>query len=815
MKVFGQFSLDKENDILVDLYREGEELSYVLRTPNHNTGNLITNLAKLCELPLDEDEQGLKIIRGTVPCYVDGDNRKLWIFRMGNTKIANIFPDGSVELKASIPAISKALMSQTKDYRLSVAKTIVKTYIFQDCKFRTDLHTHMSANLAPEVLIALGIHHQIRYPLYYIKKLGLRCTERQNEELRAARTEAESALADSPLTGKYRERRIDDNTFLNFADLILRNPEDAAYNIARVRISLAIPKDGQAVFADLEKVYLYRYVFTKGLPAAQRIETQGLPVPAELAGLLSQMERDRRNPDYAANTLFQDKLLWIARGYQRNGIEYVEISDTGLVKREQAVELLRQIHAVMPAVTRETGVLLRFLAGIRRVPLTIVKDKITPNDYLAENLQVLRAVACDPYVAGSDIVGEEINDINELRSLIRELVKIAGETPGFVIRIHAGENDSLRDNVANSIRCVHESLEPGQPMPHMRIGHGLYTSNLRSPHGRRLIRDILEQNVVLEFQITSNVRLNNLSDLDHHPLKQYLREGIRCVQGTDGGALYGTNSIDEELSLEKMLGLSHAELCQMRAAEAEIEEESLRVFTEKSESFREMQGERDVARFLHERIATSAPVLSVLWRSSDKSETAEALAGQIRPLPETGLPLILAGGSFNNDRHTTRVSEAGKRIVDELLREGDPSKFFFVIGHRLSGYEKYLVEQNAGRFPIYAFVPSAVSRAERDRVLRSGVAVRPSIEPSGNGLYKSFAYEIFKRRPSVLLAFDGNSPAANLVQEAKNGRYKCDIYVDGRSRALSAKARMLQGYVLVFDRDENPAGQILDRHDLR
>ena len=815
MGYFGQFSLDKESDILVDLYREGEELSYVLRTPNHNTGNLITNLAKLCELPLDEDEQGLKIIRGTVPCYVDGDNRKIWIFRMGNTKIANIFPDGSVELKASIPAISKALMSQTKDYRLSVAKTIVKTYIFQDCKFRTDLHTHMSANLAPEVLIALGIHHQIRYPLYYIRKLGLRCTERQNEELRAARIEAEAALADSPLAGKYRERRIDDNTFLNFADLILCNPEDAAYNISRVRVSLAVPKDGQAVFADLEKVYLYRYVFTKGVPAARRIETQGLPVPTELASLLAQMERDRRNPDYAANTLFQDKLLWIARGYQRNGIEYVEISDTGLVKREQAVELLRQIHAVMPAVTRETGVLLRFLAGIRRVPLTIVKDKVTPNDYLAENLQVLRAVACDPYVAGSDIVGEEINDISELRSLIRELVKIAGETPGFVIRIHAGENDSLRDNVANSIRCVHESLEPGQPMPRMRIGHGLYTSNLRSPRGRRLIKDILDQQVVLEFQITSNVRLNNLSDLDHHPLKQYLREGIRCVQGTDGGALYGTNSIDEELSLEKMLGLSHAELCQMRAAEAEIEAESLRVFAVKSESFREAQGERDVARFLRERIEASAPVLSVLWRSSDKSETAKALDGQIRPLPETGLPLILAGGSFNNDRHTTRVSEEGKRIIDELLREGDPSRFFFVIGHRLSGYEKYLVEQNAGRFPIYAFVPSAVSRTERDRILRSGVAVRPSIEPSGNGLYKSFAYEIFKRRPSVLLAFDGNSPAANLVQEAKNGRYKCDIYVDGRSRALSAKARMLQGYVRVFDRNENPAGQILDRHELR
>lgn len=816
MAYFGRFSLDKEKDILIDLYREGEELSYVLRTPNHNTGNLITNLAKLCELPLDEDEHGLKIIRGTVPCYVDGENRRLWIFRMGNTKIANIFPDGSVEMKASIPAISKALMSQTKDYRLSVARTIVKTYIFNDCKFHTDLHTHMSANLEPDVLIALGIHHQIRYPLYYIKKLGLCCTPEQNRKLADSRAEAEAAFADSSLTGKYRERRIDDNSFLNFADLILLNPEYAAYNLARIRVSLAVPKDGQAVFADLEKVYLYRYVFTKGVAAAERIETAGLTVPDEtVAGLLRQMERDRETPEYARNTLFQDKLLWIARGYRRNGIDYVEISDTGLVKRDQAPELLRQIHAVMPAVARETGVLLRFLAGIRRVPLTIVKDRITPNDYLAENLQVLRAVAVDPYVAGSDIVGEEINDISELRSLIRELVSIAAEVPGFVIRVHAGENDSLRDNVANSIRCVREALAPGQAMPRLRIGHGLYTSNLRSPRGRRLIRDLLDGRVVLEFQITSNVRLNNLSDLDHHPLKQYLREGIRCVQGTDGGALYGTNSIDEELSLEKMLGLSHAQLRQMRGTEAEIERESRAVFEQKSALFRELCGTEGIASFLRRRIDESGPVASDLWRSDDKLETLEALAEQIRPLPDTGLPLIVAGGSFNNDRHATRVSEEGKRILDTLLREADPEKVFFVIGHRLSAYERYLVERNAGRFAVFAFVPSALSRAERDRLRRSGVSVRPSIEPSGNGLYKSFAYEIFKRRASVLLAFDGNSPAANLVQEAKNGRFKCDIHVDGRCRALCAKARMLQGYVRVFARTEDPAAEILDKHGLR
>ncbi len=810
MTAFGQFALDKEKDILVELSREGEALRYLLRTPNHGTGNLIRNLARLCRLPLSEDGNGLMVIRGTVPSYVDGDNRQLWIFRLGNTKVANIRPDGSVELKASIPAISKALMSQTKDYRLSEQKTIVKTYIFSDCKFRTDLHTHMSANLPPELLIALGIRHQIRYPLYYIRKLGLRVTAAQQALLDERRAAAEQALADSALTGKYRERRIDDNTFINFADLILNNPADAAWNISRIRISLAVPKDGQAVFADLEKVYLYRYVFTKGVPSEDWIGIGGAPeLPdADIAAALRQMARDRENPAYADNTLLQDKLLWIARNYRRYGIDYAEISDTSLCKPETAPEVLRQIHAVMPAVTAETGVLLRFLAAIRRTPLTIVRDRVAPDDYLAENLRVLRAVAADPYVAGSDIVGEEINDILELRKVIGELTRIAGETPGFVLRVHAGENDSLRDNVANTIRCVRESLAPGQEMPRVRIGHGLYTSNLASARGQKLVRDLRENRVTLEFQLTSNVRLNNLSDLEHHPLRQYLREGIACVQGTDGGALYGTNSIDEELALEKLLGLSHAELRQMRAAEAEIERESRAVFAARA------LPAGDAAVYYARKIRETPRVDAALWTGGKKREAASALAGQIRELPEGGTPLILAGGSFNSDARETRIRESGRAVIDALLRMADPEKLFFVVGHRLSGYERYLVEQNRGRFRICAVVPAALTETELARLKKSGVSVRVSIEPSGNGLYKSFAYEIFKRRPSLLLAFDGNSPAANLVQEAKNGRYPCAICVSRRSRALRAKARMLQGYVRLFDEDEAFAALFLREYEL-
>ena len=267
MIFFQQFYLDKEKDIAVDLRMEGDRLFYTIRTPNHHTGNLIMNLAKLCGLKTEEDDNGLKVIRDEIPCYFDGDNRKMYILRLGNTKIANIFPNGRVEMKASIPAISKTLMSQTRDYKLGVAKTIVKTYIRSECKFRTDLHTHMNGNLPPDALIALGIVRQLRYPYYYVKKLGLRCDLSQTAKLEERRQEAEKALGETGLTGKHRDRRIDDNTFINFAELILGNPADARYNIDRIRNSLTIPKDGQAVFADLEKVYLYRYVFTKGVAA--------------------------------------------------------------------------------------------------------------------------------------------------------------------------------------------------------------------------------------------------------------------------------------------------------------------------------------------------------------------------------------------------------------------------------------------------------------------------------------------------------------------------------------------------------------------
>ena len=181
--MLNKFYLDKEKDIIVILKKSKEdELTYILETPNHNTGNLITNLAKICGLETIKNEKDMKIITGKIPASINGDNEEVYIFRLGGIKIANIY-ENRIEIKAKIPAITKTLMSQTKNYKLPIEKTIVKTYILKKSKFRTDLHTHANANLSPDCLIALGITHQIRYPLYYIKKLNLKLNKKKKEKI--------------------------------------------------------------------------------------------------------------------------------------------------------------------------------------------------------------------------------------------------------------------------------------------------------------------------------------------------------------------------------------------------------------------------------------------------------------------------------------------------------------------------------------------------------------------------------------------------------------------------------------------------------
>ena len=827
LKFLNKFYLDKEKDIIINLYKSSEdEITYILETPNHNTGNLITNLAKICNVETIKNENDMKIITGTIPASINGDNEIVYIFRLGGFKIANIYENGKIEIKAKIPAIIKTLMSQTKEYNLPIEKTIIKSYILKKSKFRTDLHTHMNANLSPDCLIALGISNQIRYPLYYIKKLNLIMSKKQEVEIAKQRELVKEQFKDSELKGKYLTRKIDDNTFINFADFILNNLENANYNISKIRTSLAILKDGQAVFTNLEKLYIYRYVFARGVESDAKIllnENDINKIPEQdIKNMVIQMLKDKeKDSKYSKNNFFQNKLLWIAREYQKQGIKYVEIADTNLTKKgEPAIKLLEDVHEIMPKIEEETGVKIRFLFAIRRIPLTIIKDQKTSLNYLRENLDVMKAVAKSPYVVGSDFIGEEINDISELQPAINEIVRyVVEEDNGFTIRIHAGENDSLRDNVEKSIDCIKASLKPGEKMPKFRLGHGLYTADLKTEKGKNLIKKMQETGAILEFQLTSNVRLNNLSDLSKHPLKTYLENNIKCIQGTDGCGFYGTDTIDEQLALQNLLNLNDQDFLKMREVEDKLISDSDKSFEEKSKKFEE---------FLNGRTLREA-ILEEELLNEEKSKdnnmdlrirkgvfAKEILKSKIKELPTDKIPIIIAGGSFNGQNRETLLTEEGQKMLEELIKKINNEKAYFVIGHKMEGFEKALVDISKKlnkKFEIDAIVPKMISEENGQKLINENIdKIRISTENEDSGIYKSFNYEIFERRSSVVVAFDGNSPVSNLVQEAKNGKGKSKIYVNSQNTSLYEKAKSLTGYVVPFNSGDNIVDRILQEN---
>ena len=800
MRYFGKLYLDKEKDIVVTLGMDKTVLSYTIHASNHQSDNLINNLAATSGQTTTVQD-GRTVITGRIPCYIKGDGQRVYIFRLNGTKLANIYPDGKIEVNSVIPAIAKTLMSQTTDYKYSFRETLVKSYVREEVKLSTDLHTHGNANLTADILIALAIKHQIRYPLYYIKKLQLTLSSVQQRFLEQQRREVEQKLDLTGLTGKHRDRKIDDNTFINFADLILLNLSHSTENINRIRRSLSILKDSQAVFTNLEKLYLYRYVFTKGvaadyqihLPDFSRIEDQ------DIRNYLKQMLEDSERHQFADLTLYEDTLLWIGREYQKRHIRYVEISDTTLVKKDSsAVRMLEQIHRTLPLVKEETGVDIRFLAAIRRIPLTLVKENIVSGNYLTEAIQALKVVCKDPYVVGSDFVGEEINDIGELKAVIREIVTgIASQDPNWTIRVHAGENDSLKSNMSKAIGLVEEALLPGQAFPYMRIGHGLYCASLKSRQGQELMEKIKEHNVVLEFQLTSNVRLNNIIDLRTHPLKSYLSRGISCVMGTDGYGLYGTDSIDEQLALANFLKITDGEFMQMKAAEDTIITRQAENFVRKYQAFTARRGSRSVLDYYLEELGREWTDVSPVKFEIRKQPSYPAFRNRIAELPWDKYPIIIAGGSFTSSNDTQKVSPGDKQLLDALLEQLDPRKVFFVVGHKLLGHEKYIVQNNRD-FDIYSIIPSLMDPRQIQRLIQADIkGIRISTESQEMGIYKSFNYEIFERRNCTLFAFDGNSSVANLVQEARNGKGKAEIFLYPKSPMLKAKAASLEGYVTI------------------
>lgn len=276
----------------------------------------------------------------------------------------------------------------------------------------------------------------------------------------------------------------------------------------RLARSLDVPLDRQITFRDMERLYARRSPFTK-------------------------------HP-----RLFGPQLRAISRELAAAGVSYAELSLSSAVEPE----VLSALHASLDELEASSGVRLRFLVALSR------------HDDLEWDLDVLdRLEQCLPSraLAGVDIMGHETCSTRAFLPVLERAAALGRARPGFVVRVHAGENPAFPENVREAVRAL-------LPFPgvEIRIGHGLYgvDDDTLATMARNADR------LVVEFNLTSNLALNNIQTTLQVPLRRYVDAGVAVVLGSDGSGLYGTSAADE-VRAAIACGLDEGRLAQIRLTE--------------------------------------------------------------------------------------------------------------------------------------------------------------------------------------------------------------------------------------------------------
>ncbi len=244
-----------------------------------------------------------------------------------------------------------------------------------------------------------------------------------------------------------------------------------------------------------------------------------------------------RGPFTKNKELFPDYLRMLADDYKKSGVEYAELSFSAFLTDPEYMQMLEEN---LPQIEKETGVKIRFLAGFWRH-----SDK----EWNLDDVDRLKTIAKSPYIVGCDFMGHETNDTDTFKEELQIIARYAlEEDPNFAIRVHAGENPIFENNVKKTLTIINDEWEKVKqetgadfPPPNVRIGHGLYGVDEETLDLAR------KMGAIIEFNMSSNLALNNIDGINEVPIKKYLDAGIDVVLGTDGHGLYSTYGGQEAL----------------------------------------------------------------------------------------------------------------------------------------------------------------------------------------------------------------------------------------------------------------------------
>ncbi len=501
------------------------------------------------------------------------------------------------------------------------------------------------------------------------------------------------------------------------------------------------------------------------LPAPMRaLLARRLTVPHDRQITFLEMERfyRARSPLTKSPRLLVPQLDRIASDYARAGVTYAELSFSDVVRGAT----LRAICESLPAVEARHGVTLRFLAANSR------------HDDLEWDLDVidrLEEIARCPYLVGLDVMGHETTSTRTFARQLREAsARMSVLRPGFVVRVHAGESPAYPANVRDAIE-----LTRGHDV-RLRIGHGLYGVD-----GETL--DMLRrEDVIVEFNLTSNFSLNNVQSLEDVPLARYARAGVPVVLGSDGPGLYGTDA-RLEARAARLAGIDEETLSRIQRTERAYTEERLGLDRLHARSDFVVTGD-----LVHRHYDPSVAIREREARAQRDAVLRGALTALGVPLLDdsevdailTGRRCVSIAGSWKSTWEST-PEDAREAIVRELAA-------------LLDGLRHAVIVTGGTRFGV----EHEVQRLARERgvdVLAAIVADAPVEGLSGDvrwatciadGLYAKAAalYERMRHHDGACV-FVGGGPIVNdEIQSAQNLRVDV-LLMDGPPGASTRHAR--------------------------
>lgn len=124
-----------------------------------------------------------------------------------------------------------------------------------------------------------------------------------------------------------------------------------------------------------------------------------------------------------------------------------------------------------------------------------------------------------------DLAGDEANFPGEL--FVEHFKQVSDA--GLYTTIHAGE--------ASGALSVWQAIKG---LKAQRIGHGVATCK-----DEKLMEYMIENNIAIESCLTSNYQTGTVKNLDQHPIKTFLKYGIKVCLNTDDPAVQGIEIKDE------------------------------------------------------------------------------------------------------------------------------------------------------------------------------------------------------------------------------------------------------------------------------